>query len=507
MLPTPPFSHSPSLKTSPPFIGLPRFAIKDNFTENFIAMKKLSIYFAVMVSLMAFQKTAAQGPNVTWEKSDYIGATSRFYDVEKTSDGGSIAIGWKDSDGHALIVKTKANGQEQWRYETLISPWSYTGTSISQTSDGGYIAGGYYQGDTDGNTRGFLLKLSSTGAKQWIAANLYGYNSSKIYSVRQSSDGTYIFGGTTHKDDNNRDYGWVRKVNASGNQIWDKITEGLDNCSIPSIIPINDALGSGYLQLFYSTYSNGYYRIFRKDENYNDIWLSDFMYGVSSDASLTVSNNGFTMIYSFPVSGWGKQIGVKKYVLIPVGSSFIYGESFSENYGLLGDETITRNRNIRQTPDNGFVFVGSTKSIGNGGFDMWVVKLDADGAMKWQKALGTSNTDYGYGIDITNDGGYIASGMKNGKAWLVKLGGSLGTDEISKNKVSLYPNPVKDVLHISSEKEIESVNIFNMAGQKVAIPMVVVSKQINTSSLAPGTYLVQIKFRDGETRTEKIIKK
>jgi len=470
-------------------------------------MKNLSFLklICAVFTLSTTQITVAQAPDVTWEKSDYIGATSRFYDVENTSDGGNIAIGWKNNDGHALIVKTNANGQEQWRYDALIGPWPYTGTSISQTSDGGYIAAGYYQSDPDGGTKGFVLKLSAAGTKQWIVSNLYGYNSSKIYSVRQSPDGTYIFVGTTHKDDENKDYGWIRKLNASGNQIWDQKPYSNGNSTIPSVIPISDGLGNGYVAVFYDTYDSGAYKLIRYNDSGDYAWVSDWYEQVYGDASLTFSNNGFTMIYSYPVPGWGKQIGVKKFVFVPVLN--YYGEVFSKMYGLLADDTITRNRNIRQTPDNGFVFVGSTKSYGSGEFDMWVVKLDADGEMQWQKPLGTSGTDYGYGIDITNDGGYIAAGMKNGKAWLVKLGGSLGTDEISKNKVSLYPNPVKDMLHISSEKEIESVNIFNMTGQKAAIPMVVVSKQINTSSLAPGTYLVQIKFKDGETRTEKIIKK
>lgn len=462
-------------------------------------MKKLSIYFAVMVSLMAFQKTAAQAPNVTWEKSDYIGATSRFYDVEKTSDGGSIAIGWKDSDGHALIVKTNANGQEQWRYDALIGPWPYTGTSISQTSDGGYIAGGYYQSDTGGNTKGFLLKLSATGTKQWIAANLYLYNSSKIYSVRENPDGTYVYGGVSNNDSENKDYSWIGKINNSGNQVWNKEIGGYS--SVESIIPISDGLGNGYVAM--RNYS-GIKSVVRLNGNGEFISEINYMENTVTNGSLCITNNGFAAIWERNDMVFGHQICVKKYIFVPVTN--VYAVAFGKEFGTIGDETITRNRNIRQTPDNGFVFVGSIKPYESSNTDMWVVKLDADGNMKWQKSLGTTNNDYGYGIDITNDGGYIASGMKNGKAWLVKLGGSLGTDEISKNKVSLYPNPVKDVLHISSEKEIESVNIFNMAGQKVAIPMVVISKQINTSSLAPGTYLVQIKFRDGETRTEEIIK-
>lgn len=107
-------------------------------------------------------------------------------------------------------------------------------------------------------------------------------------------------------------------------------------------------------------------------------------------------------------------------------------------------------QDIRCTLDTGYILVGQTASnngdvSGNhgGANDMWVVKLDATGTVEWQKCLGGSGSDFGWAIEPTADGGYVAagySGSTNGDVsgghggydmWVVKLDGS-GTIEWQK---------------------------------------------------------------------------
>lgn len=94
---------------------------------------------------------------------------------------------------------------------------------------------------------------------------------------------------------------------------------------------------------------------------------------------------------------------------------------------------------IQQTSDDGYIVAGYTLSndgdiTGNhGGFDCWVVKLDAAGTMLWQKALGGSQADQAQSIKQTTDGGYIVAGWTgsndgdvsgnhgNNDVWVVKL--------------------------------------------------------------------------------------
>jgi hypothetical protein len=94
---------------------------------------------------------------------------------------------------------------------------------------------------------------------------------------------------------------------------------------------------------------------------------------------------------------------------------------------------------IRQTTDEGFIVAGHSKSndidvSGNHGeWDYWVVKLNANGNLLWQKSLGGSDDDEAYSVVETSDGGFVFAGGSDsndgdasgnhgdGDAWIVKL--------------------------------------------------------------------------------------
>jgi hypothetical protein len=103
----------------------------------------------------------------------------------------------------------------------------------------------------------------------------------------------------------------------------------------------------------------------------------------------------------------------------------------------------------QKTSDGGFIFVGQTNSndgniIGNHGEnDAWVVKLNSNGNIEWQKCLGGTGNDIAKSIQSTLDGGFIVVGETNSingdivgnhggsDAWIVKLN-SVGNIEWQK---------------------------------------------------------------------------
>ena len=78
---------------------------------------------------------------------------------------------------------------------------------------------------------------------------------------------------------------------------------------------------------------------------------------------------------------------------------------------------------IEQTTDGGFVVAGYARSNdgdvsgnhsgGAGGDDYWIVKLDSNGTLLWQKCLGGTLADLAYSIKQTRDNGFIISGWTN----------------------------------------------------------------------------------------------
>jgi hypothetical protein len=61
-------------------------------------------------------------------------------------------------------------------------------------------------------------------------------------------------------------------------------------------------------------------------------------------------------------------------------------------------------RSIIQLQDSGFVIAGYTNSLGNGGYDVFVVRTDKNGTLIWQKAYGGLDWDFGYCVKATPTG-------------------------------------------------------------------------------------------------------
>lgn len=83
----------------------------------------------------------------------------------------------------------------------------------------------------------------------------------------------------------------------------------------------------------------------------------------------------------------------------------------------------------------------------------------------------------------------------------------LGVNDTETEKIAFYPNPVKDILNISTKKQIKGISILSISGQKLLSIAQPKNQQVNVSSLLPGTYLVNVKLENGNMQTFKMIKK
>ena len=83
---------------------------------------------------------------------------------------------------------------------------------------------------------------------------------------------------------------------------------------------------------------------------------------------------------------------------------------WTKTYGNTGyDEA----QSIKQTSDGGFIMVGQTATVDYAG-DVYLVKTDANGVLVWSTAFGSAaKSDFGYSVRQTSDGGYIIAGLTN----------------------------------------------------------------------------------------------
>lgn len=65
---------------------------------------------------------------------------------------------------------------------------------------------------------------------------------------------------------------------------------------------------------------------------------------------------------------------------------------------------------VVQSPTGGYYLLGSTQSAGAGSFDLYLVKMDHNGVVEWEKTYGDFQFDYGRDIEILDNGDLLLLG-------------------------------------------------------------------------------------------------
>ncbi|MFL9833238.1 T9SS type A sorting domain-containing protein [Chryseobacterium terrae] len=107
-------------------------------------------------------------------------------------------------------------------------------------------------------------------------------------------------------------------------------------------------------------------------------------------------------------------------------------------------------------------------------------------------------------IDIYTGENTLTSGIDNIDINAVSSV-TLGTTEaIVKSDLNVYPNPVSDIVNVTSDKKISNVTITDLSGKTILKSK---DSKLNIKNFANGIYLLTVNYADGITETKKIIKK
>ncbi len=83
----------------------------------------------------------------------------------------------------------------------------------------------------------------------------------------------------------------------------------------------------------------------------------------------------------------------------------------------------------------------------------------------------------------------------------------LSTNEVDKEQISIYPNPVENMLNISSkELAVEGLRIFSVLGEDISAVKIHEGNPIDISFLKSGIYFMEITFQDNKKYMHKFIK-
>ena len=91
-----------------------------------------------------------------------------------------------------------------------------------------------------------------------------------------------------------------------------------------------------------------------------------------------------------------------------------------------GGDSIDYGFSVDNTPDGGYIATGYTMSFGNGGYDLFLIKVDTLGNWQYAKTFGGSFDEVGYSVRATSDSGFIICGCNSSLSltgmdgWLIK---------------------------------------------------------------------------------------
>ena len=288
----------------------------------------------------------------------------RGYSVKQTSDGGYVIVGSSTSYGAGgsdlWILKVDGLGEFSWS-KTYGGQGNDIGRDITQTSDGGYIITGYTKSFSSGGDMDlWLIKTDANGesclysdggtcsenSSKWIksfgtSGNDYGT------SVQETSEGDFIVAGKSGRIPSV----FVIKTNSSGEKIWENLYGTGPGDRAQYIIERQDL---GFLIV--------------GKENANNV-----------DDNLCLIN----------IDTDGAEVW----------------------HSLYGGGGADGGNHISEVSGGGYIIAGATKSYGNGNWDdLWLVKTSTGGSMEWQKTFGGSYTETGNYTHEKDEGGYMVTG-------------------------------------------------------------------------------------------------
>lgn len=288
------------------------------------------------------------------------------------------------------------------------------------TPDYGFLLAGSSISNKNGNkadaNKGdldyWVWKMDEKGTPEW-QKSFGGNGVDVLQSVKLANDGGFILAGTSSSSisgdkkeacKGQEDF-WIIKLDAKGNEIWQRTIGGSGQEKLLSIAQTKDG---GYI-----------------------------LGGTSSSNTAEPDEKG-------GIDKYGKSEdsrGSLDYWVVKLDTK---GEIKWQK--TLGGQYVDELKSIEQTNDKGYILGGYSNSPISGDKtqenfglnDYWIVKLDEDGNELWQHTLGGDQDDTLFALTQTNDGGFIAGGNSNSGAtnsksksnkkgtdfWVLKLGKS-----------------------------------------------------------------------------------
>lgn len=319
-------------------------------------------------------KTDVDG-NTTWIR-EYGGDSVEWgHAIDITTNGDYIITGetWRRGRDRRdiYLIKIDVNGDSLWA-EEFGGNNEEIGYSVQQTTDGGYVITGStktYGPNTPDYSNIYIVKTDSTGNIDWTQVYSGTYNDFGS-SVKQTSDGGYIIAGQTYSSSSLYIDLWLLKTDGNGDTTWAKLYGGTSSDGARSV---QQTFDGGYIIAgFTSSFGAGQIDMWllKTDANGDTLWTKTFG-GASNDFAFSVYQ---TVDSGYVVAGYTYSFGAgdQDYYIVKTDAD---GDAlWTKTVGSSGAE---RSFSIQQTSDEGYIVAGYKWSMAND-YDVYLVKLEPD---------------------------------------------------------------------------------------------------------------------------------
>jgi len=436
--------------------------------------------------------------------------------VQQTTDGGYVVAGTTTSFGAGqediYVLRLDAYGDTVWT-RTYGGPGFDEGHSAQQTKDSGFVIAGDMD-DSGGGLNVFLIKTDAHGNEVWTGT--YGYVDMDFgWSVQQTTDSGYVVAGYTFLNGTNNTDVYLVKTDAHGDTLWTRTFGGLGSEAGYSVRQTTDG---GYIVAgLTSSFGAGGEDVYlvRTNANGDTTWTRTFG-GSQWDIGYSVQQ---TTDAGFIIVGYAESFGTRGDVyLIKTDASgdTLWTKTFGGDSNDCGES-------VRQTADGGYIVAGTTSSFGSGG--VYLVKTDANGDTEWTRTYGGTNSEWSMSVGCTSDGGYVIIGATQSfgaglyDVYLIKTD-SLGNVAVAEPrqpqaaslKLQAEPNPCRSstVLHLTTGPLDHSttLRIYDASGRLVwSEPVRTSSLILHPSSLPAGAYFLRLNAGDQHATTRLVVQR
>jgi len=245
------------------------------------------------------------------------------------------------------------------------------------------------------------------GAIQTFARSYGGDNLDSINALLATGDGGALLAGATNSYSPTPVDAWLVKVDALGHVSWELAYQDLDAAT--DAIDMGDGylVTAGRLGATVDTL-----RLLRVDPNGAVLWAETFADpgGLGPSRAVKTQDGGFLVAGTRDIAAAADFYAAR----FDAAGDLLWART----YGGAGDDEAY---DVVATSDGGFLLAGQTDSFGVVFNATWVVKLDRDGEVEWQRLFDTGGNFLGYAAVESPQGGFLVGGHQFSSGLLLRL--------------------------------------------------------------------------------------